>query len=80
MKRVRIVERTNVDGRIEYVIQQRHFLFRWHWVDAWVNCGVECRDHFNTLEEAKANLCYYDGSKIIDREVMLLKAARKEDA
>lgn len=27
MKKCRIVERTNVDGRIEYVIQQKHFLF-----------------------------------------------------
>jgi hypothetical protein len=60
-----IIERTNVDGRIEYVIQQRHSLFRWWWVDAWVNSmlGAACKDSFSTLEEAKRNLCYFDGSK-----------------
>ena len=65
MKNVRIIERTNVDGRIEYVIQQRHFLFKWWWVDAWINswCGAACQDSFSTLEEAKSNLCYFDESK-----------------
>lgn len=28
------------DGRIEFTIQQRHFLFFWWWVDAWVNNDV----------------------------------------
>ena len=61
----RIVKKTNVDGRIEFIIQQRHFLFFWWWVDAWVNssAGASCTDSFPTLEEAKKNLCYFDGSK-----------------
>lgn len=65
MKPVRIVEITNVDGIIEYQIQQRHFLFRWQWVPAWVNSdlGAMCYDTFSTLKEAKKNLCYFDGSK-----------------
>ena len=68
-KNVRIIERKMPDGRIEYTIQQRHFLFRWWWVDAWMNCGVECTDSFDTLEEAKKHLCYYDGSKCQERVV-----------
>ena len=60
----RIVKRTNVDGRVEFVIQQRHFLFRWWWVDAWVNNDVSTRCSFTTLEQAKKNLCYFDGSKV----------------
>ena len=64
--KTRIVKRTNVDERVEYEIQQQHFIFRWWWVDAWINssCGANCRDYFNTLEEAKANLCYFDNSKV----------------
>ena len=62
--KARIVKKTNVDGRVVFVIQQRHFLFRWWWVDAWVNRGVYTTDSFSTLEEAKKNLCYFDGSKV----------------
>ncbi len=63
--RCRIVARTHVDGRIEYIIQQKHFLFRWWWVDAWINSGMAaaCRDYFPTFEEAKKNLCYFDGTE-----------------
>lgn len=63
--KTRIIKRTAPDGSVEYVIQQKHFLFRWWWVDAWLNdsCGAGCVDYFDTLEEARANLCYFDGSK-----------------
>ncbi len=65
MKEVRIVKETRVDGRIEYVIQQKHWLFRWEWVDASINSidFVNCIDYFNTLEDAKKHLCYFNGSK-----------------
>ena len=65
MRKVRIIKRTNPDGRINYVIQQKHDLFRWWWVDAWINslCGASCRDSWATLDEAKKCLCYFDGSK-----------------
>ena len=65
MKKVRIIKRTTPDGRIRYVIQQKHFLFRWWWVDAWLNSpsGADCTDSFNTIEEAKENLCYFDGTE-----------------
>ena len=57
----RIIKRTLGNGRIIYVIQQTHFLFWWWWVDAWVNSkdGANCIDVFDTLEEAKTNMCYY---------------------
>ena len=65
MKNVRIIERTMLCGRKEFTIQQRHFLFFWWWVDAWMNssAGASCRDTWDTLEEAKKNLCYFDGTK-----------------
>lgn len=60
----RIIERIGPDGHTKYIIQQKHFLFRWYWVDAWINsgCGAWCTDDFGTLEEAKKNLCYFDGT------------------
>jgi hypothetical protein len=61
--KARIIKRTNVDGRVEFVIQQRHFLFFWWWVDAWMNHSACTIDSFSTLEEAKKHLCYFDGSK-----------------
>lgn len=67
--KARIIERTNPDGKIEYVIQQKHFLFRWWWVDAWVNsmAGAACLDSFHTYEEAKKNLCWFDGTQSRDK-------------
>lgn len=69
--KVRIIERENPDGRIQYIIQQKHHLFRWWWVDAWINslCGADCRDYFDTLEEAKKNLCYFNGLECKEKVV-----------
>lgn len=70
MTKARIIERTGPDGKVQYIIQQKHFLFRWWWVDAWVNSGtVWCNDDFDTLEEAQKNLCYFDGTKTEERVV-----------
>jgi hypothetical protein len=52
------------DGRVKFTIQQKHFLFFWWWVDAWVNNDVSITDSFSTLEEAKKELCWFDGTKI----------------
>ena len=59
----RIIKRTTDNG-VQYVIQQRHWLFRWCWVDAWINSwdGAACKDSWPTLAEAEANLRYFDGS------------------
>ena len=64
MKKTRIIKRENPDGRVKYVIQQKHFMFFWWWVDAWVNSssGAACTDSWDTLEEAEKNLCYFDGT------------------
>ncbi len=54
--KARIVERSYPNSK-EYVIQEKHFLFRWWWVDAWVNSidpNMKCA--FGTLEEAKQAL------------------------
>jgi len=68
--KTRIIERTNVDGRKSYVIQQKHFLFRWWWVDAWINSSsASCIDSFSSLEEAKKNLCYFDNTKVKEKVV-----------
>jgi hypothetical protein len=61
--KVRIVKRVMPSGITEFTIQQRHFLFWWLWVDAWVNKGAECTDTFDSLEDAKRNLCFFDGTK-----------------
>ncbi len=65
MEKVRIIKREHPDGNTTYTIQQNHFLFRWMWVDAWVNssAGANCNDTFPTLEEAKDNTWQFDGSK-----------------
>ena len=65
MKKVRIVEYIDVDNEVSYTIEQKHWLFRWQWVSASINSidFVYCDDTFNTLEEAKENLHYFDGSK-----------------
>lgn len=59
----RIVKKTNYD-RETYTIQQKHFLFRWLWVDAWINysMGAHCVDTFDSLEDAEKHLCYFDNS------------------
>lgn len=72
MRKVRIIERVYPDGRKEFVIQQKHSLFRWWWVDAWVNswAGASCRDSFSSFEEAQANLCHFDGTECTERVVL----------
>jgi len=69
--KARIIKRTDPSGNFEYVIQQKHFLFFWLWVDAWVNSlnGAWCMDSFSTLEEAQKNLCNFDGTPIIEEEI-----------
>ena len=60
----RIIKRTGFKGRVEFVIQQKHSLFRWWWVDASLNSdGAYCQDSFDTLKEARVYLWLFDGSK-----------------
>jgi len=70
-KKCRITERTNPYGRVTYVIQQKHFIFFWWWVDAWINssAGASCTDSWSTLKEAQDNLCYFDGSESTEKVI-----------
>lgn len=68
--KARIVERTAPDGHKEYVIQQRHWLFRWWWCAAWHNYWVtNHEDTFLTLELAQKNLCFFDGTPTTEKVV-----------
>lgn len=60
-KIARIIERIGPDGTKNYVIQQRHWIFKWKWCDAWLNSwiGAACQDQFPTLESAQAHLCFF---------------------
>jgi len=69
LRKTRIVERT-FSNKKTYIIQQKHDLFFWWWVDAWINSyDAGCTDYFDTLEEAKENLHLFNGTKAIDRVV-----------
>ncbi len=72
MIKCRIIKRTDVDGKISYVIQQKHKLFRWWWVDAWMNKNSV--DTFPTLEEAEKNLCHFNGTKVKNEVVKTYNA------
>lgn len=63
--KARIIEVTRVNGEKVWTIQQKHFLFWWKWVNAWINSssGAACQDTFYSLEEAQKHLCYFDGTK-----------------
>lgn len=63
--KTRIINRVAPDKRVKYVIQQKHFLFRWWWVDAWINslAGAACQDSFDSFDAARTNLCYFDGTQ-----------------
>lgn len=62
-KDVRILKRTSRDGEETFVIQQKDFLFRRWWVDAWVNFNWFCQYTFDSIEEAMKHLCYHDGTR-----------------
>ena len=56
-----------VEKNIQY--KKNTSCFFWWWVDAWMNHDVSTTDSFSTLEEAKKNLCYFDGTKIKEEVV-----------
>ena len=75
--KARIIQRTMPDGRAEFIIQQRHFIFFWWWVDAWVNGHVSDRDTFSTLAEAEKNLCWFDGTRTKEKVIMEVKGGEQ---
>lgn len=75
--KTRIVERIGFNGDVQYVIQQKRFLFFWWaWIDAFISYNSarprksESRNYFGSLEEAEKNLCYFDGSSPKERVVV----------
>jgi len=61
--KARIVERTDPAGKVSYVIQIKHWLFRWLWVDVNDDWAFpHFRPHFQTIEDAKKFLPFYDGT------------------
>lgn len=70
MKKCRIIKRTFVDGTVKFVIQEKHFLFKWWWVNAWMNSSspAECIDSFNTMDEALDNLPYFRRNPVANEE------------
>ena len=70
-RKARIIERTGPTGHKQWVIQQRHFILRWMWVDAWVNSwmGAACQDSFYSLADATAHLPCFDGTPTIEEVV-----------
>jgi len=68
-EKARIIERTFPDGTVKYYIQKK-CLWWWYEVFKW---NAEFDMHFiisfKTLEEARQNLCYFDGTQCIDTVV-----------
>jgi hypothetical protein len=63
--KTRIVERTCVDGRFDYVIQKKSFVFGWYdaYFETYSDEGHADKAYFATLKEAQEHLCYFNGSK-----------------
>lgn len=67
--KTRIVQRTDPTGKITFEIQRPHKLFRWRWIDAWIDFGPSFNSSFRTYEEALENLWVFDGSQSKDLEI-----------
>lgn len=68
MNNIRIVERTNLGGILTYVVQERHFLLKFLWVDASINYE-NARDTFNTYQDAENYIKTRINGKVPDRVV-----------
>lgn len=75
MNKVRIVKRTHLTERVTYVIQRKHWLLFWLWMDAWDSPFLQYE--FSSLDKAKENLRFFDGSGDVD-EVVLEHVRRKK--
>lgn len=64
--KARILKTTTPTGGVFYTIQQRHYIFRWWWVDAWINSwlGAACpQTTFNNYADALKQLPLFNGGK-----------------
>ena len=69
MKPVRIIKRTDISGKISYVVQKRS-----KWLRKWEDCTRKVwmhgslypyrqRETYDTVQEALDRVCFHDGSK-----------------
>ena len=64
---VRIIKRTAPDGGVKYYIQRKTL---WFWSDVCKSIGeIALTLSFDTLDKARANLCWYDGTRYKDEIV-----------
>jgi len=69
--KARIVERTDPIGSVSYVIQVRHWLFKWLWVDTDYGYGSYGRMRsYPTLDAANKWLPWYDGTRERNRVIL----------
>jgi len=63
MNKVRIVKREYVQHVTTYVIQKKHWIFRWWWVDGDSDCERWGNDDtWPSLAQAEKNVWRYDGT------------------
>ena len=69
-RELRIVELTYPGGNKKFQIQKKHWLFKNKWISVYdggpysTDCSI-----YDTLEEARKNLVYFDGTKTVVKEV-----------
>ena len=73
MCKARIIKRTSCVGYVNYVIQQKHPIFWWKWIDGYRSSNSQSSTcpfiYFESLENAIKDLHYFDGSFPIDEVV-----------
>ena len=72
MTKIRIIE-TKFDGKTKFIIQKRHWIFKWVWINAaqyswdWIND----QDTFETLQQAVAHLHYFMKKKPENKTIVV---------
>ncbi len=58
MYKTRIIKRLQPTGHI-FVIQMKHRIWKWLWVDAWNVVGESVKDYYDTLGEAQERIHFF---------------------
>ena len=68
---IRIIKKTSIDGTIDSYIIQKKLFWWWYKCSLGINTchGSFSKDHFDSLEEAKKHLCYFDGTECKEKIV-----------
>lgn len=81
MKKCRIIKREYSSQRVVYVIQQRHPLFFWSWVDAYRRMPIAIPNTFLDLSEAVQQLPHFQMKPIKEKvvtDITIVKGATKK--